>query len=81
MISVSVDIDPYGISELRRPVCNMKIVNDGTGTDEYGNYRVEYYSDDGTRETAQVKEFCRDLGALALVERAIYMLRFEEAKR
>jgi hypothetical protein len=40
MIRVTVELVPFGREADKRVLKQMEIANDGTGTNEYGNYKV-----------------------------------------
>ena len=40
MIVITIELWPGGKEELKKPLGTMKIINDGTGTQSRGNYKV-----------------------------------------
>ena len=62
-------------------ISELKIVNDGTGDSEYGNYDVELYPDSSPRETCRIERFRRALGAEVLVMEALMELNEQELGR
>ena len=56
----------------------IKIINDGTGTNSYGNYDYQISVNDILIEKGRVEHFCRQHGAIHLAKTAI--LDAEEKK-
>ena len=40
-LRITVELIPHGVESAKRKLCVLDIINDGTGTHERGNYRVE----------------------------------------
>jgi hypothetical protein len=59
-------------------ISEMKIVNDGTGNSDYGNYDVELIPSDGTRVRVRVEDFRRDLGCEALLMEALMTINEQD---
>lgn len=59
-------------------ISEMKIVNDGTGSFEYGNYDVELIPERRPRVRVRVEDFRRDLGAEALIMEALMTINEQD---
>ena len=67
MLKVTVELIPHGDEARTKQIGYMKIVNDGTGTHEVGNYTVDV---DG--EEFKVNAFLRIDGVWKLIEYCLY---------
>ena len=45
MLVVTVEVRPLGREDFKRKVAELRIVNDGTGTEEVGHYEVSWSED------------------------------------
>lgn len=70
MIRVTIDVVPFGIESSSRQITEIIINNDGTGTNEKGNYNISIYDETGEHRSS-VKGFNRNLGALQLLKKAL----------
>ena len=75
MLEIPIILDLYGKGSNRKTVGTIKIVNDGTGTRELGNYVVFFENERGsTFLKVEIKNFARlendafDLLKLALIK-------------
>jgi hypothetical protein len=73
MIIVKIEIWPFGRKELKRDLATFKIINDGTGTLEKGNYKVIDFC-----SIEKIKEYPRKKGFLPLVIEALQLLNKKE---
>ena len=77
MIVVKIELWPFGRYKDRREIGRAIIINDGTGDEKLGNYKVEfkhsgiYYGKDGNYKTGKVKGFSRSLSPYHLLARAL----------
>ena len=70
MLEVKIILNPFGNGVLRT-LREIKIINDGTGTEQHGNYAVKFF--DGKSNllhTAEIKNHPRDAEVLTLVKKA-----------
>jgi hypothetical protein len=73
MIRVTVEMIPYGIEKHAEVIGQLKIINDGTGTKEVGNYTWEMVEEGvGLLEEGKCGNFNREAGVWALVERVLF---------
>ena len=75
MLRITITLDSALGPEHDRELGWIEIVNDGTGTEEYGNYDVHLYSrkQDGLEQiSGRVSSFLRTRGPLDLLHRAIH---------
>lgn len=70
MIRITVEMVPYGFENSKYKIGEMTIVNDGTGTIEYGNYDITIVSDNYEIER-RVEKFPRDKGIWPLITEAL----------
>jgi hypothetical protein len=72
MIEVKIDLVPFGIRNAARQIGYIKIVNDGTGNAEIGNYYYEvedeYFK---VIATGEYKNFHREEGIFSLLEKVL----------
>jgi len=80
MLVVRIELWPHGDAKKRRTLCTAAIVNDGTGTTEFGNYNVVLTHAEGVPKHVRkgpyykdgtVTGFMRSLSPYHLVLRAL----------
>lgn len=73
MLRITVEIVPFGIEEESYRVGTMLIANDGSGTNQFGNYSFAYNADVNPRLVGKgvVREHARSLGFWALIKRVL----------
>jgi len=77
MVVVKIELWPGGDPSKARPLGEMRISNDGTGTEERGNYDVElahagkYYGRPGNWKTGRAMGYLRTLSPYHLVQLAL----------
>jgi hypothetical protein len=79
MIRVTIDLIPYGFEDLKKPLSIIKIVNDGSGGRDTGNYRVGVAGEtlggwDVYATDVPLKGFDRNRGYLACVSECLNAL-------
>ena len=70
MIDINLDIVPFGFESQRRSIGRIQVINTGTGTKEFGNYKI-VITDKGQNYTFFLDKFKRDLGIFVLLELAL----------
>ena len=75
MIVVKVEIWPFGEAINAKELAEFRIINDNTGSTEFGNYKVRHLLDDTVEETV-FKRHKRRLHVLHLVARALKSLGY-----
>jgi len=77
MVVVKIELHPGGDPEKARPLGLVVISNDGTGSDEQGNYDValahsgKYYGKKGVYKRGKVRGFRRALSPYHLIKMAL----------
>lgn len=76
MLRVTIEIVPFGIEENKRTLSTINIINDGTGNNKYGNYRIERISEDKENlipknDKFEIKRHNRYDGYIKLLQRVI----------
>jgi hypothetical protein len=72
MLRVTLDLEPWGSQENKKHLGRLEIVNDGTGDEDMGNYRVKIIGANGIVENMKyITGYPRKLGAWYLVGLAI----------
>ena len=84
MLSIDVNLHPYGDSRLKKTLHTVVIVNTGEGTPEMGEYKAKIYTfpeGDGEVEMvyARLGGFDRSRGALALLYEILNIFEESEA--
>lgn len=77
MMVVKIELWPGGDENLAKPIGEIRIINDATGTGERGNYEVElahagkFYGRPGHYKTGNVRGFLRTLSPYHLLQMAL----------
>jgi hypothetical protein len=80
MLITTIEIWPHGCKDLRREIGRVKIVNDLTGTPEFGNYKVQIELD-GKTVKATVKDHDRQLSPYHILYKALEKCLTKAEKR
>lgn len=76
MIKITVEIYPFGVTEEKRTIGELFIVNDGTGTIEFGNYsyginKINQEGDVEAHHIGLIKKHKRFSGVWSLIGRIL----------
>lgn len=75
MLRIKVELVPFGNEELAREIGQVKIVNDGTGNYQLGNYKYEL-SDETTKIKGELKEHNRLQSVFKLLQAVLNKAMF-----
>jgi len=70
-LRVTIDLIPLGIEKNKKELCVLDIENDGTGTNETGNYEVKIREENMEPSSVEILGFKRSLGFKVLVAKVI----------
>jgi len=79
MIDVKINMIPYGIKIAEHEICSIKIVNDGTGNKEIGNYIVNIKESGGFSNrnyNLYIEDHYRADGIMELLRKIIETFKF-----
>lgn len=71
MLRVTVDLVPFGDEEKSRPIAEMIIANDTTGTPDFGNYVFAMWSDKDGTDYGTLQNYYRGNGPFELVSECV----------
>jgi hypothetical protein len=71
MLRVTVDLVPFGNEDESRPIAEMIIANDTTGTQDFGNYVFAMWSDKSGTDYGTVKDYYRGNGVFELIAECV----------
>jgi hypothetical protein len=68
MLEIDIKLVPYGIKDREQIIGRITIWNDGTGTNEVGNYGYKIVTDGDKLHKGKYKGFMRRDGVLKLIK-------------
>jgi len=76
MLRLTIEIIPFGIEENKRTLSTIHIINDGTGTTQFGNYKIQRESWDKdnrfpANDEFKIKKYNRFDGYMKLISKVI----------
>ncbi len=68
MLRITIELVPFGYEDMKRTIAGITIINNGTGTNEYGNYEYELVDDRGDSIKGKLKDHERDQSVFKIVQ-------------
>ena len=79
---LTLDIIPHGLTEFRKEIARLDIVNDGTGDKRTGSYDVylKYKGDKSALCVGKVEAYNRNEPVFILLSRALELINHKQVK-